>query len=60
MMLMKLCDFMSNVKEACWYYVLYDESYVYNECDMPSLREFTRSTMVGVVVWDATFTLHQV
>ena len=57
-MLMKLCDFMSNVKEACWYYVLYDESYVFDECDVPSVREFLMSTKVGEVVLDATSTLH--
>ena len=47
-----------NVKEACWYYVLYDESYVFDECDVPSVREFLMSTKVGEVVLDATSTLH--
>ena len=36
------------------------EDYVNEEYDVPSLRESSRSSKVEVVVWDATFTLHQV
>ena len=35
---------MSNVKEACWNYALYDESYGDDECDVPSVGWFLRST----------------
>lgn len=49
---------MSKVHEVWWFMCKIYEGYVNDECDVPSLREFIRSTMVEVVVWDATFIFH--